>query len=164
METKKGTNILVPFRYTTDLAIVYGSRLFNSHYIYVLIRCRCSQKTLFISVYHNNKYQQKFCEIKINLIFVKNLTMPYVDIDIEIYEFVRSCSKSEIKELIEELVENDHLPKDVINKKGDVKKEMSRKTNSELEFSDKLDKLKEKYFSLSQEEELSLNNIFNKHL
>jgi hypothetical protein len=90
--------------------------------------------------------------------------MPYVDIDIEIYEFVRSCSKSEIKELIEELVENDHLPKDVINKKGDVKKEMSRKTNSELEFSDKLDKLKEKYFSLSQEEELSLNNIFNKHL
>jgi len=90
--------------------------------------------------------------------------MPYIDIDIEIYEFVRSCSKSEIKELIEELIENDHLPKDVINTKGDVKKEMSRKTNSELEFSEKLDKLKEKYFSLSQEEELSLNNIFNKHL
>lgn len=90
--------------------------------------------------------------------------MPYVDIDIEIYEFVRSCSKSEIKELIEELVENHHLPKDVINTKGDVKKEMSRKTNSELEFAVKLDKLKEKYFSLSQEEELSLNNIFNKHL
>ncbi|MEY4334212.1 MAG: hypothetical protein RLZZ196_2955 [Bacteroidota bacterium] len=90
--------------------------------------------------------------------------MPYVDIDIEIYEFVRSCTKSEIKELIEELIENDHLPKDVINSKGDVKKEMSRKTNSELAFAEKLDKLKEKYFSLSQEEELSLNNIFNKHL
>jgi L-arabinose isomerase len=90
--------------------------------------------------------------------------MPYVDIDIEIYEFIRSCSKSEIKELIEELIENDHLPKDVINTKGDVKKEMSRKTNSELVFAEKLDKLKEKYFSLSQEEELSLNNIFNKHL
>ena len=90
--------------------------------------------------------------------------MPYIDIDIEIYEFVRSCSRSEIKELIVELVENDHLPKDVINTKGDVKKEMSRKTNSELEFAVKLDKLKEKYFSLSQEEELSLNNIFNKHL
>jgi hypothetical protein len=90
--------------------------------------------------------------------------MPYVDIDIEIYEFVRSCSKKEIKELIEELIENDHLPKDVINTKGDIKKEMSRKTNSELEFSEKLDKLKEKYFSLSQEEELSLNNIFNKHI
>jgi L-arabinose isomerase len=90
--------------------------------------------------------------------------MPYVDIDIEIYEFIRSCSKSEIKELIEELIENDHLPKDVINTKGDVKKEMSRKTNSELVFAEKLDKLKEKYFSLSQEEELSLNNIFNKYI
>jgi hypothetical protein len=90
--------------------------------------------------------------------------MPYIDIDIEIYEFVRSCTKREIKELIEELIENDHLPKDVINTKGDVKKEMSRKTNSELDFAEKLDKLKEKYFSLSQEEELSLNNIFNKHI
>ena len=90
--------------------------------------------------------------------------MPYVDIDIEIYEFVRSCTKREIKELIEELIENDHLPKDVINPKGDAKKEMSRKTNSELVFAEKLDKLKEKYFSLSQEEELSLNNIFNKYI
>ncbi len=90
--------------------------------------------------------------------------MPYVDIDIEIYEFVRSCSKREIQELIEELIENDHLPKDVINTKGDVKKEMSRKTNSELVFAEKLDKLKEKYFSLSQEEELSLNNIFIKYI
>jgi L-arabinose isomerase len=90
--------------------------------------------------------------------------MPYVDIDIEIYEFVRSCTKREIQELIEELIENDHLPKDVINTKGDVKKEMSRKTNSELVFAEKLDKLKEKYFSLSQEEELSLNNIFNKYI
>ena len=90
--------------------------------------------------------------------------MPYIDIDIEIYEFVRSCTKREIKELIDELIENDHLPKDVINEKGDVKKEMSRKTNSELDFAEKLDKLKEKYFSLSQEEELSLNNIFNKHM
>lgn len=90
--------------------------------------------------------------------------MPYIDIDIEIYEFVRSCSKNEIKELIEELIDNDHLPKDVLNKKGDVKKEMSRKTGSEIDFAQKLDKLKEKYFSLSQEEELFLQNIFNKYI
>lgn len=90
--------------------------------------------------------------------------MPYIDIDIEIYEFVRSCSKREIKELIDELIENDHLPKDVLNSKGDVKKEMKRKTGSEDEFEYKLDKLKEKYFQLSQEEELSLQKIFNKHL
>jgi hypothetical protein len=31
-------------------------------------------------------------------------------------------------------------------------------------FAEKLDKLKEKYFSLSQEEELSLNIIFNKYI
>lgn len=90
--------------------------------------------------------------------------MPYIDIDIEIYEFVRSCSKNEIKELIEELIDNDHLPKDVLNKKGDVKKEMSRKTGSEIDFAQKLDKLKEKYFSLSQEEDLFLQNIFNKYI
>lgn len=90
--------------------------------------------------------------------------MPYIDIDIEIYEFVRSCSKNEIKELIEELIENEYLPKDVLNKKGDVKKEMSRKTGSEIEFSNKLEKLKEKYFSLSQDEELFLQNIFNKYI
>ena len=90
--------------------------------------------------------------------------MPYIDIDIEIYEFVRSCSKNEIKELIEELIDNDHLPEDVLNKKGDVKKEMSRKTGSEIDFAQKLDKLKEKYFSLSQEEELFLQNIFNKYI
>ena len=121
----------------------------------------CVKILFIISV---KKLFLNFCKFKIFLIFVKNLTMPYIDIDIEIYEFVRSCTKREIKELIEELIENDHLPKDVINTKGDVKKEMSRKTNSELDFAEKLDKLKEKYFSLSQEEELSLNNIFNKHI
>ena len=36
--------------------------------------------------------------------------------------------------------------------------------NYNLFWDELTDKLKEKYFSLSQEEELSLNNIFNKHL
>ncbi len=128
-------------------------------YVVVVPKRHC----LFLSIIIIN-INKNFVKSKLRIIFVKNLTMPYVDIDIEIYEFVRSCSKSEIKELIEELIENDHLPKDVINTKGDVKKEMSRKTNSELVFAENLDKLKEKYFSLSQEEELSLNNIFNKYL
>ena len=34
---------------------------------------------------------------------------------IEPYEFVRACSPSEIKELIEELVEEEHLPKSVLS-------------------------------------------------
>ena len=90
--------------------------------------------------------------------------MPYIDIDIEIYEFVRSCSQREIKELIEELIENDHLPKDVLNQKGDVKKEMHRKTGSEVEFENKLDKLKEKYFSISQEDDVTLQSIIKKYI
>jgi len=38
--------------------------------------------------------------------------MPYIDLDIEVYEFVRACSKRDIKELIKELVEEGHLPKE----------------------------------------------------
>ena len=90
--------------------------------------------------------------------------MPYIDLDIEVYEFVRACSKRDIKELIKELVDEDHLPKEIYNEKGEVKKEMVRKTSSEIEFSDNLDKLKEKYFSLNQEEEVSLSKIFKKYL
>jgi len=90
--------------------------------------------------------------------------MPYIDIDIEIYEFVRACSKRDIKELIKELVEEGHLPKDLYYENGEVKKEMSRKTTSEIEFSNNLDKLKEKYFSLNQEEEVFLTKIFKKYL
>jgi hypothetical protein len=89
--------------------------------------------------------------------------MPYIDLDIEVYEFVRACSKRDIKELIKELVDEGHLPKDLYYENGEVKKEMSRKTASEIEFSNNLDKLKEKYFSLSQEEELFLTKIFNKY-
>ena len=87
----------------------------------------------------------------------------YIDIDIEIYEFVRACSKRDIKELIKELVDEEHLPKEIYNEKGEVKKEMIRRTSSEIEFSNNLDKLKEKYFSLNQEEELFLTKIFNKY-
>ena len=90
--------------------------------------------------------------------------MPYIDIDIEPYEFVRACTKSDIKELIKELVEDGHLPEALYNEKGEVKKEMSRKTASEIEFEEKLDKLKLRYFSLSKEEEESLEDIFKKHL
>jgi hypothetical protein len=47
---------------------------------------------------------------------------------------------------------------------GEVKKEMSRKTASEIDFEEKLDKLKLKYFSLGRDEEESLEKIFKRHL
>lgn len=90
--------------------------------------------------------------------------MPYIDLDIEVYEFVRACSKRDIKELIKELVEEGHLPKDLYYENGEVKKEISRKTGSEIEFEEKLDKLKTKYFSLGRDEEESLEKIFKRHL
>jgi hypothetical protein len=90
--------------------------------------------------------------------------MPYIDLDIEVYEFVRACSKRDIKELIKELVEDGHLPKDLYYENGEVKKEINRKTASEIDFEEKLDKLKLKYFSLGRDEEESLEKIFQKHL
>jgi hypothetical protein len=36
--------------------------------------------------------------------------MPYIDVDINIDEFVDSCSSRDIKELIEYLRDNKHLP------------------------------------------------------
>jgi L-arabinose isomerase len=90
--------------------------------------------------------------------------MPYIDLDIEVYEFVRACSKRDIKELIKELVEEGHLPKDLYYENGEVKKEISRKTASEIDFEEKLDKLKLKYFSLGRDEEESLEKIFKRHL
>ena len=86
-----------------------------------------------------------------------------VSIDIEIEEFVWSCSSYDIKELIKVLIKEEHLPQGLINEKGEVKKELSKKTNSEIEFAEKLDILKEKYFSISQEDDLILQKILNKY-
>lgn len=82
------------------------------------------------------------------------------DIEIEPYEFVRACSKSEIKELIDELVEEGHLPKSVIIL--DAKE--SKRGVMELEFIEKLEKMKEKYYSLTLDEEQTIQEIFKKHL
>ena len=84
-------------------------------------------------------------------------------IDIEIDEFVWACDKYDIKKLIKELVEQDHLPKGLLTEKGEVR-EIGRKTASEVEFGDKLDQLKEKYFSISQEDDVTLQQILKKYL
>jgi len=88
--------------------------------------------------------------------------MPSVDIDID--DFLWSCSKYDIKELINALVEDGHLPKGVLNPQGEVKEELNSKGGGETEFSEKLDKLKEKYYSLNQEEEKFFDGLFLKYL
>ena len=88
--------------------------------------------------------------------------MPSVDIDID--DFLWNCSKYDIKELINALVESGHLPKEVINLKGEVKEGLTFKGRGETEFSEKLDLLKTKYYSLTQEEEEFFESVFKKYL
>lgn len=89
--------------------------------------------------------------------------MPYFtpeDLDIEPSEYLDSCSKWEIKELIEELVKSGHLPKNVLNQL-EASKNYSR---LEVDFSEKLDKLSKRYHSISREDEDKLEEIFKKYL
>ena len=84
-------------------------------------------------------------------------------IDIEVDEFVWSCSEYDIKELIKVLVENEHLPEGIIDQSGEIKTEYPRKGIMEVDFSEKLEKLKLKYYSLSQEEEEFFDKVFKKY-
>ena len=88
--------------------------------------------------------------------------MPLIDIDVD--DFLYSCSSYDIKELITALVEDGHLPKEVLNKEGEVREETIRRGRGEEEFSQKLESLKTKYYSLSQEEEELFDKVFKKHL
>lgn len=82
------------------------------------------------------------------------------DITIEPYEFINACSQSEIKEIITELVESGHLPKNVQQSDPSGPK----RGVMELDFIEKLEKLKEKYYSLTLDEEQFIQEIFKKHL
>jgi hypothetical protein len=81
----------------------------------------------------------------------------YVDVDVD--EFVSSCSKREIQELIECLVEDGYLPKNVIGTSPN-----ENLGTYESIFNENLDKLKEKYYSLNSEDEQVIQNIFKKYL
>lgn len=82
------------------------------------------------------------------------------EIDIDPSEYLDSCSKGEIKELIEFLVEDGHLPKSVLSQ-TETSKSYSR---MEQEFSDKLDRLSKRYHSISREDEDKLEEIFKRYL
>lgn len=83
------------------------------------------------------------------------------EINVDPSEFVDTCSKREIKELIEYLVNQEHLPESILTFKNEGDDKRGR---GEIEFIEKLDKLKEKYYSLSVEEEDSIEQIFKKHI
>lgn len=85
-------------------------------------------------------------------------------IDIDVDDFLYSCSSYEVRELITALVEDGHLPKEVLNKEGEVREESIRRGRGEEEFSQRLESLKTKYYSLSQEEEEFFDKVFKKYL
>ncbi len=85
--------------------------------------------------------------------------MPYIDVDIDVNEFLSYCRKKDIKELIESLVVDGHLPESVLKINED-----NKKTFSEIEFSEKLEQLKSKYFSISTEEEEFFQSVFKRLL
>jgi hypothetical protein len=85
-------------------------------------------------------------------------------IDIDVDDFLYSCSSYDIRELITALVEDGHLPKEVLNKEGEVREETIRRGRGEEEFSQRLESLKTKYYSLSQEEEEFFDRVFKKYL
>jgi len=85
-------------------------------------------------------------------------------IDVDVDDFLYSCSSYDIKELITALVEDGHLPKEVLNKQGEVREEMIKRGRGEEEFSQRLETLKTKYYSLSQEEEEFFDRVFKKYL
>lgn len=80
----------------------------------------------------------------------------YVDVDAD--EFVSACGKRDIQELIEALVERGHISPSAV--------EDADKNIGVLEsfFIEKMDKLKEKYYRLSQEDEKTLEDLFKKYL
>jgi hypothetical protein len=79
--------------------------------------------------------------------------MPYIDFDIDIDDFLSACSSSEIKELINALIDDGHIPKSILEFKS------SNVSISESEFEDALGKLHGKYHRLSKEEEEAIMRI-----
>jgi hypothetical protein len=80
----------------------------------------------------------------------------YVDVDVD--EFVSACSKREIKELIDVLIEDGHI--------GPYAIPGNNENIGVLEgvFIEKIDLLKEKYYRISPEDEKTLEDLFKKYL
>ena len=79
-----------------------------------------------------------------------------VDVDIEIDEFVDSCSERDIKSLIRYLAETGHLSKFKVL-------DESRMTAGEIEFNEQLIVLSEKYYQMSVEEIKTIESLYNKY-
>ena len=81
-----------------------------------------------------------------------------VDLDIDVDDFLSECSKREIKELINALIEDGHLSKHPLIPGYDDKL-----SKMEEEFMGKLHVISSKYYSMTEEELEIINNLYNKY-
>ena len=81
-----------------------------------------------------------------------------VDVDIDVDDFLSECSKREIKELINALIEYGHLSKHPLIPGYDDKL-----SKMEEEFMGKLHTLSSKYYSITEDELEIINDLYNKY-
>ena len=79
-----------------------------------------------------------------------------VDVDIEIDEFVDSCSERDLQMLIRYLQEAGYLDKSNI-------RDESKMTSNEIEFRDKMSLLSDKFYQMTIEEAELIENLYNKY-
>jgi hypothetical protein len=79
-----------------------------------------------------------------------------VDVDIEIDEFVDSCSERELKMLVRYLQKEGYLNKSNI---GDE----SKMTSSEIEFCDKMSLLSDKFYQMTIEDSEIIEKLYEKY-
>ena len=80
-----------------------------------------------------------------------------VDVDIEIDEFVDSCSERELQMLVRYLQKEGYLDKSNI-------RDESKMTSIEIEFRDKMSLLSDKFYQMTIEEAELIENLYNKYL
>jgi len=81
-----------------------------------------------------------------------------VDLDIDVDDFLSECSKREIKEIIDALIEDGHLEKHPLIPGQDEKIGIM-----EREFLNKLYTISTKYYSMSEMEIEMINYIYEKY-
>ena len=80
-----------------------------------------------------------------------------VDVDIEVNEFVSSCSPREIRELVQALIEDGHI------KTSSVTPSPDRMTAREIEFGEMLSLLSQKYYQMDVTEINIIEELYNKY-
>jgi hypothetical protein len=81
----------------------------------------------------------------------------YVDIDVDVVDFVSACNKREIEELIDELIFRGYLNRNPIDVPSDI-------GLMESMFVEKMSKLTNCYYRLTTEDEQTLENLFKKYI